>query len=103
MRSLIVLSVLLMGCGNTAPSATTTLYRNSSMSPTARVHFATFDAQESDPTYNSTNCAMAAKLLNANIKAMNDDSQPVGFWCEPGSYDAEGLTPATFDAKFPTE
>ena len=46
-----------------------TLYRNSFLDSSARVHWATFDADESDRNYNRNNCEMAARLLNANLAA----------------------------------
>jgi hypothetical protein len=72
-----------------------------------RVHWATFDAQESDRSYNLNNCQMAARLLNANVDAATEaegqERDPsVGFWCEPGRYSEEGRVPASFQAEFPT-
>lgn len=103
-RPLILLSLFALGaCGKTDDAATATLYRNSSLDPNARVHFGTFDAVESDPTFNMSNCQMAARLLNANIRKLNNDRQPAGFWCEPGAFSEEGAHPAAFDAAFPTD
>ena len=73
-----------------------------------RVHWATFDAAESDRSYNLNNCQMAARLLNANVEAfakqnMESDPPKVGFWCEPGEYKEEGRVPFSFDAAFPTD
>lgn len=97
------LLLTLSACGQSEGAGVVTLYRSSILDHAARVHFGTFDAVESDSTYNMTNCLMAARLLNANIRKLNDDSQPAGFWCEPGSYDENGAVPASFDATFPTD
>lgn len=103
-RSFILLSLIALGaCGKTNGAATVTLYRNSSLDPNARVHFGTFDAADSDSTFNMSNCQMAARLLNANIRKLNDYRQPAGFWCEPGEFSEEGSHPASFDAAFPTD
>ena len=85
-----------------------TLYRNSGVDPTLRIHFATFNANESARDYNLTNCQMASRLLNANIeelaKAENRKSPAgVGFWCEPGTFKSSGRVPLSFDAKYPTD
>lgn len=53
---------------------------------TARIHWATFDAAESNPEYNANNCEMAADLLNENIKRLNEGRSPSHFWCEKGRY-----------------
>ena len=74
-----------------------------------RVHWATFDAEESNPKYNWGNCEMAARLLNANLREVikrngGDPTMPqVGFWCERGQYEEEGSVPSNFNAEFPTE
>ena len=85
-----------------------TLYRNSFIDPSLRIHWATFDADETDRTYNLSNCAMAARLLNSNSRAAAtaQDNQPdetVGFWCEPGPYAEKGSIPPTFEAEYPTD
>lgn len=94
-----------VSCAQVGPSerGVVTLYRSSSLDPKARVHFGSFDAVESDPSYNMTNCRMAARLLNANVRKLNDDRQPAGFWCEPSRYEEDGSVPTTFDAAFPTD
>ena len=85
-----------------------TLYRNSSLDHTLRIHWATFDADESDRAYNANNCAMAARLLKSNSRAaaFMQEKEPdlsVGFWCEPGRYSEKGRVPSSFEAKFPTD
>lgn len=102
--------LLITGCGESSPSSAETfaLYRNSSLDRTLRVHWGTFDAEESDPSYNRNNCEMAARLLNANVEAWAEqEGKPphpgVGFWCEPGNYSETGSAPSTFTAAFPTD
>jgi hypothetical protein len=96
-----------VGCSD-GGSSTYTLYRNSNIGMAARVHWATFDADESDPTYNANNCSMAARLLNANMRAAAEaQGVPahfgVGFWCEAGRYRESGQVPRSFDAAYPTD
>jgi len=95
--------VCLSSCAQRAE--TYTLYRTSSMDRSLRIHWGTFDAHEGDPSYNRANCEMAARLLTANMKALNgDDYNPhLGFWCEPGRYSAKGTVPQRFNAQFPTD
>jgi hypothetical protein len=85
-----------------------TLYRNSFLDNSMRVHWGTFDANEKDRNYNRNNCEMAARLLNANLdasaRAEGKDRDPLlGFWCEPGSYSDKGIVPSSFPAAFPTD
>jgi hypothetical protein len=108
--ALAVIALTLIACGSdgSAGAERYTLYRNSFMDRSMRVHWATFDARESDHNYNRNNCEMAARLLNANIdasaKAEGKERDPAtGFWCEPGRYSAEGVVPSTFPAEFPTD
>lgn len=97
----------LASCSGDAKPAT--LYRNSPLDHGMRVHFATFDAQgESNPSYNFTNCEMAARILNANVTAMTERGGQtrdplVGFWCERGAYAKRGAVPSSFPAEFPTD
>jgi hypothetical protein len=97
---------VLGGCSG-KQGATYTLYRNSPFGE-ARVHWGTFDAEESDAAYNLNNCMMAARLLNANLEASakveNKEPSPgVGFWCEPGGFEEKGPIPSSFPAAFPTD
>jgi hypothetical protein len=94
--------------GREAGAIPYTLYRNSSVDPGLRIHWATFDARESDASYNANNCAMAARLLNANFatSAKIEGQEPApgaGFWCEPGSYAESGAVPSRFERAFPTD
>jgi hypothetical protein len=105
----IVAAVAVTSCSSQAPGAERfTLYRNSFMDHSMRVHWATFDAAESDRNYNRNNCEMAARLLNANAaasaRAEGKEPDPgLGFWCEPGGYSEKGVVPSTFPADFPTD
>lgn len=57
-----------------------TLYRSSPIDSTMRIHLATFDAEETLPTYNLENCLIAAQLFQ------NQPSISVRYWCEPGRF-----------------
>lgn len=57
-----------------------TLYRNSALDSTMRIHVATFDVDEVNPTYNSENCQIAALLFKEQKGVV------VRYWCEPGRY-----------------
>jgi len=99
-------ALVLTACSGS--SSTATLYRNSPLGTATRVHWATFDAKESDPSYNMNNCLMAARLLNANMTASavqvgRTRSPGVGFWCEPGSFRENGSIPTTFPEAYPTD
>ena len=95
--------VSLSACGGSGSANEITLYRNSSLDRTIRVHFATFDG-DSAAEPNRKNCEMAARLLNANINSLaNGTATGVGFWCEDGRYSESGSVPAGFSAAFPTD
>lgn len=94
------------GCGTDASDAFT-LYRNSSVDRTMRIHWASFDTKDSG-SYNMNNCMMGARLLNANVtaiaKADGKERDPsIGFWCEPGGYKEKGMVPLSFEEAFPTD
>lgn len=101
--------ILLTGCNISSSSAETfTLYRNSFIQTSLRIHFATFDAAESDRNYNRNNCEMVARLLNANVDASaEEEGKPrdasLGFWCEPGNFSETGDVPTSFPGAFPTD
>jgi hypothetical protein len=61
------LGVALAACSNTSVEAYT-LYRNSPLDYSMRVHWATFNAAD-EGSYNMNNCLMAARILNANVSA----------------------------------
>lgn len=103
--------ILLLGtaaCSNDAQDSEYTLYRDSPFDTSMRVHWATFDAPESDAGYNMDNCQMAARLLNANFKALaaaagKPPMPGVGFWCEKGPFLEKGAVPSYFEAAYPTD
>jgi hypothetical protein len=101
-------ALLAASCSDKPRAGTYTLYRNSNFEPSLRVHWATFDADESGPTYNMNNCQMAARLLNANLDAATEQAgqarpKNFGFWCEPGEYVEKGDVPLGFPAEYPTD
>lgn len=110
---LLVVPLLLSGCGLFEGSPTYTLYRNSSVSldyakVEARRHVATFDVDDSNPRFNRDNCKMASRLYNANIQTLNPVTEynpvhRIGFWCEEGRFKGGDAVPATFKAAFPTD
>ena len=63
----------------TDDSTVYTLYRNSPLESTARIHIATFNASEAD-SYNNENCAQAQTLFQQQPGVTNR------FWCEKGPY-----------------
>ena len=74
-------------CSPHAAGPTYTLYRNSPVDPTARLHWATFDAGgEGTGATNKANCAMAASLLDARHADLTGNAQPERFWCEKGRF-----------------
>jgi hypothetical protein len=56
-----------------------TLYRNSLLDDTARIHVASFDAAEGEP-YNLENCNLIASLMQEQPEVKTR------FWCERGRY-----------------
>lgn len=73
----IFVALLLAGC---IPSddKTYTLYRDPAVG-TARVHMATFDADEREG-YNEGNCRLTAKLYQDKV------GPSVRYWCEKGRF-----------------
>lgn len=60
---------------------TFTLYRSSQVIDAARIHVATFDADEqAGQPYNSQNCEQAAELFQQQPGVITR------FWCEKGHY-----------------
>ena len=74
----IALTSILAGCS--VNSGIFTLYRNSVIDRSMRIHVATFDAADGGEKYNSENCDLAANLFasQAGVKTR--------FWCEKGIY-----------------
>ena len=76
---IVLLSFLLIASCSVSDDKVYTLYRNSPVSGSERVHVATFDADE-DEVYNRVNCQIAEELFQ---------KQPfvqVKYWCEKGRY-----------------
>lgn len=102
------LVAVLGGCGEQkGRSEPHTLYRNSPLDPSMRIHWASFDADDGG-SYNEDNCRMAARLLNANMTASAaaeglEPHRGVGFWCERGGYEQKGPVPSEFAEAFPTD
>ena len=59
------------------PDVVFTLYRNSAIDASMRMHIATFDADQG-ASYNQENCSTAQKLFQAQ------SGVTVRFWCEKG-------------------
>jgi hypothetical protein len=79
--------VIAAGCSMHSASPTYTLYRNSPVDPTARLHWATFDASDQGTGMtNKANCEAAAALLNAKLSEAAGEAQPDRFWCEKGRF-----------------
>ncbi len=76
---IIVITLFLYGCSDDQ-SPTYTLYRNSPIGVSMRIHWATFDAVDKG-TFNEGNCQFAAKLLNQQAP------DGVKWWCEKGKFD----------------
>ncbi len=83
MRLIYLTSVLLplisfAGCGD---GHVYTLYRNSPMDQSMRIHIATFDARQKDAeAYNMENCEMAKTLYE------RQQGVTVNYWCEQGGF-----------------
>lgn len=71
-----VATVAATGCGD---SGVHTLYRNSVVDPTMRIHVASFDTSDGEK-YNAENCDLAATLFSKQPEVK------VRFWCEPGTF-----------------
>ena len=69
----------LLGLAGTAYASTFTLYRNSAVDPSMRLHVATFDAADG-VDYNRGNCNLAADLFS------RQPGVTTRFWCEPGRF-----------------
>lgn len=82
MKRIILVAVALgLACPASAQSEGDiyTLYRNSALDATMRIHVATFDTAEGKD-YNAENCFAAADLFQGQ------DGVSTRFWCEPGRY-----------------
>jgi hypothetical protein len=107
-----LVTIMLASCSNLSTPTqapitenSATLYRNSSVVQ-MRVLVATFNGDMMD-NGNMENCAMTARVLNANMDALSKaggtqrDPQ-LGFWCEPGM-NSEGPVPSSFESEFPSD
>ena len=70
---------VLAGCSGVSGESTYSLYRNSVMDETARIHVGTFDSSDGDK-YNQSNCDIAAKLFQQQVGVKTK------FWCEKGKF-----------------
>ncbi len=108
MRILLFFVLALTGCADSSEVASpATLYRNSMLDPTMRVHFASFNAPDKAP-FNIDNCEMVARIMNANVDASSAKegkprNQSAGFWCERGNFSEEGSVPRIFESEFPSD
>lgn len=68
---------MLQGCKS--PTDIYTLYRNSVLNESMRIHVATFDSSDRHD-YNQGNCRIAAELFQ------KQDGVKTKFWCEKGGY-----------------
>ena len=73
----LALSILLVSCGNSEPY---TLYRGSPIIENARIHIATFDADDANKAYNMENCQIAQELFQNQLEVT------AKYWCEKGKY-----------------
>lgn len=109
-RAGVIVTIALLaigGCASEDDGHPATLYRNSILDTSMRIHFASFDAPDKG-TFNIDNCEMVARILNANLIASAEAEgkaphSSVGFWCEIGSYRKTGEVPASFEAEYPTD
>lgn len=90
---MLVTLLLLIAGEPSQGSPTWTLYREPAIG-SARLHVATFDANDTGGgthRYNETNCAAAAELfyISAQLKSEETGLPPTKYWCEPGPYKAE--------------
>lgn len=79
MRLMLIAITLMLATQATASKDVATLYRNSILDKTTRMHIATFDASHGE-AYNWENCQIAAELFQ------NQPLVETKFWCEKGNY-----------------
>lgn len=73
--SIIVIGMMIVACSE---DRVYTLYRDSDIIENARIHVATFDADEKE-RYNKVNCKSVCELFKSY-------SDIVEYWCEKGYY-----------------
>jgi hypothetical protein len=74
----LVLFLLLSGCNK--PSDTYTLYRNSPLDFSMRIHMATFDAEDNVKNYNQENCEIVKEAM------IDRPNITIRYWCEKGKF-----------------
>jgi hypothetical protein len=80
MKRLVACAALLAILTACQPADTSyTLYRNSALDSTMRIHVASFDTGEGED-YNAENCQVAADLFG------RQPGIATRFWCEKGAY-----------------
>ncbi|MFN3774135.1 hypothetical protein [Sphingomonas parapaucimobilis] len=85
--SVVAALMALNACGQ--GSDVFTLYRNSTLDETMRIHVATFDADDygnGSSRYNQQGCTFTATALTERAAAMNDGTAPFHYWCEKGTF-----------------
>ena len=78
LAAMLAVMTSLSACGGSADRVYT-LYRNSPLDSTMRIHMATFDASDGDK-YNSENCQLTSDLFRAQ------PGVTARYWCEQGPY-----------------
>lgn len=77
---IVLLSAAFMaGCQISEADTAYTLYRNSALDPTMRIHVASFNTGEGED-YNAENCQVAADLFG------RQPGIATRFWCEKGAF-----------------
>lgn len=71
--------VAVVGC-SPANDAVFTLYRNSPIDASMRIHVASFDTRDSAPNYNQENCTTVADVMQSQPRVT------ARYWCEKGRY-----------------
>lgn len=79
MRWILAAALLTVGCSETPKSETFTLYRNSPIDRSLRIHVATFDAVDHEG-YNLAVCGSVSDYYN---EAPPMDAR---YWCESGRF-----------------
>jgi len=79
MYSVILMGGLWAAIFGTDDATTYTLYRNSVLDSSMRIHVSTFDATDGDK-YNQENCEIAASLFR------QQPAVTVRYWCEKGRF-----------------
>lgn len=78
-RAVALSCVVALGGCSPGDGATYTLYRNSALDQSMRVHVATFDSSDGED-YNDENCNVAQQLFQ------RQGGVTVRYWCEKGRF-----------------